>query len=174
MTSWWRRQIEIFSTWLALCEGNPPVTGGFPSKRPVTRSSDIFFDLSLNKRSSKWSRRRWFEMPWRSLWRHCKASHGTGDRALSEPMMTHLTNPTYDHLVTLIMHYIDVIMSAMASQITASRLFTQPFIQAQIKNSKALRPWPLWGEFTGGRWVPLTKCQWRGKCFHLMKSSRII
>ena len=149
-------------------------TGGFPSKRPVTRSSDIFFDLSLNKRSSKWSRRRWFEMPWRSLWRHCKASHGTGDRALSEPMMTHLTNPTDDHLVTLIMHYIDVIMSAMASQITASRLFTEPFIQAQIKNSKALRHWPLWGEFTGGRWVPLTKCQWRGKCFHLMKSSRII
>ena len=119
MTSWWRRLIETFSTWLALCEGNPPLTGGFPSKRPVTRSSDIFFDLSLNKRSRKRSRRWWFEMPWRSLWRHCKASHGTGDRALSEPMMTQFTNPTYDHLATLIMHYIDVIMSAMASQITS-------------------------------------------------------
>ena len=32
----------------------------------------------------------------------------------------------------------------------ASRLFTQPFIQAQIKaNIKAPRHWPLWGEFTG-------------------------
>ena len=31
----------------------------------------------------------------------------------------------------------------------ASRLFTQPFIQAQIKeNIKALRPWPMCGEFT--------------------------
>ena len=33
-----------FSALLALCEGNP-VTGGFPSQSPVTRSFDIFFDL---------------------------------------------------------------------------------------------------------------------------------
>ena len=32
---WWRHQMEIFSALLALCEGNPPVTGGFPSQRPV-------------------------------------------------------------------------------------------------------------------------------------------
>ena len=32
----------------------------------------------------------------------------------------------------------------------ASRLITQPFVQAQIKeNIKAPRHWPLWGEFTG-------------------------
>ena len=30
----------------------------------------------------------------------------------------------------------------------------------------------LWGEFTGDRWIPCTKGQWRGKCFHLMASSR--
>ena len=53
-----------------------------------------------------------------------------------------------------------------------SRLFTQPFIQAQIKeNIKAQCHWPLWGEFTGDRWIPRTKGQWRGKCFHLMTSS---
>ena len=28
-TSWWRHQTELFSTLLALCEGNQPVTGGF-------------------------------------------------------------------------------------------------------------------------------------------------
>ena len=34
-----------------------------------------------------------------------------------------------------------------------SRLFTQPFVQAQInENIKALRHWLLWGEFTGDRW----------------------
>ena len=39
----------------------------------------------------------------------------------------------------------------------ASRLFIQPFVQAQIKeNIKAPRHWPLWGEFTGHRWIPLT------------------
>ena len=54
----------------------------------------------------------------------------------------------------------------------ASRLFTQPFIQTQIKeNIKASRHWPLCGEFTGDRWIPRTNGQWRGKCFHLMTSS---
>ena len=28
--SWWRHRKEKFSALLALCEGNPPVTGGFP------------------------------------------------------------------------------------------------------------------------------------------------
>ena len=37
----------------------------------------------------------------------------------------------------------------------ASLLFTQPFIKAQIKEkTKALRHWPLWGEFTGHLWIP--------------------
>ena len=31
MVSWWRHQME-FSALLALCEGNPPVTGGSPQK----------------------------------------------------------------------------------------------------------------------------------------------
>ena len=34
-----------------------------PSQRPVTRSFDVFFDLRLNKCSSKQSRHRWFETP---------------------------------------------------------------------------------------------------------------
>ena len=63
--------METFSAFLALCAGNSPVTGEFPSQRPVTRNFDIFFDLGLNKRSSKQSRRPWFETPTRSLWRHC-------------------------------------------------------------------------------------------------------
>ena len=54
----------------------------------------------------------------------------------------------------------------------ASRLFTQTFIQAQIKeNIKPPRHWPLCGEFTGDRWIPSTKGQWCWKCFHLMTSS---
>ena len=42
--------METFSALLALCEGNPPVTGGFPSQKPVTRTFDVFFDQRLNKR----------------------------------------------------------------------------------------------------------------------------
>ena len=69
--TWWRHQMETFSALLALCAGNSPVTGEFPSQRPVTRSFDAFFDLRLNKRLSKQSRGWWFEMPSCSLWRHC-------------------------------------------------------------------------------------------------------
>ena len=55
-TTWWRHQMERFSTLLAVCDGNSPVTSEFPSQRPVTRSFDVFFDLRLNKRLSKHSR----------------------------------------------------------------------------------------------------------------------
>ena len=40
--------MEIVSVLLALCVGNSPVTGEFPSQRPVTQSFDVFFDLRLN------------------------------------------------------------------------------------------------------------------------------
>ena len=67
---WWCHQMETLSALLALCEGNPPVIGGFPSQRPVTWSCDVFFDLRLNKHLCKHSRRWWFETPSWSLWRH--------------------------------------------------------------------------------------------------------
>ena len=47
--------METFSTLQAFCVGNSPVTGEFPSQRPVTRSFGVFFDLCLNKRLSKQS-----------------------------------------------------------------------------------------------------------------------
>ena len=59
------------STLMALCEGNPPVTGGFPLQRSVTRSFDVFIEFPMNKRLNKQWRRWGFEMPSRSLWRHC-------------------------------------------------------------------------------------------------------
>ena len=37
--------METFSALLAFCAGNSPVTGEFPTQRPVTRSFDVFFDL---------------------------------------------------------------------------------------------------------------------------------
>ena len=73
--SWWCHQMETFSTLLALCVGNSPVTGEFSSQRPVTRSFDVFFDRRLNKRLSKQSWGWRFEAPSRPLWRHCNVLH---------------------------------------------------------------------------------------------------
>ena len=70
VSSWWRHQMETFST-LQACERNSLVTGEFPPQKPATRSFDVFFDLRLNKLLSKLSRRRWFQTASRSLWRHC-------------------------------------------------------------------------------------------------------
>ena len=53
--------METFSALLAICAGNSLVTGEFPAQRPVTRSFDVFFDVSPNKRLSK-------------QWRHCNGS----------------------------------------------------------------------------------------------------
>ena len=69
----WRHQMETFSASLTLCSGNSPVTGEFPSQRPVTRSFGVFFDLRLNYRLSKQSWGWWLETPSRSFCRHCNA-----------------------------------------------------------------------------------------------------
>ena len=60
-----------FSRYWPFAWGNSPVTGEFPSRSPMTRRIDVFFDLHPKKRLSKQSRRWWIETPSCSLWRHC-------------------------------------------------------------------------------------------------------
>ena len=50
--AWWRHQMETFSTLLVLCVGNSPVTGVFPTQRPVTRGFDAFFNGWVNNREA--------------------------------------------------------------------------------------------------------------------------
>ena len=68
--AWWRHQMETFSALLAICAGNSPFLGEFPTQRPVTRSFDAYFDLRLNKRLCKQSWGWWFETLLCPLWRH--------------------------------------------------------------------------------------------------------
>ena len=93
--------METFSALLVLCAGNSPVTGEFPSQRPVTRSFDVFFDLRPNKRLSKHSWGWWFETSSRSLWRHCNVSM-TPNRISSNGAGFHLNN--HRHMF-LYLHY---------------------------------------------------------------------
>ena len=60
-STWWRHQMETFSALLALCAGNSLAPGELSPQRPVTRSSDVLFNLRLNKRLNKHSRRLLFE-----------------------------------------------------------------------------------------------------------------
>ena len=75
--------METITALLPFGAGNSPVTGEFPSQRPVIRIFDVFFDLHLNKRLSKQSGRQWFEMSSRSSC-HCNA-RGMGIHGKSHP-----------------------------------------------------------------------------------------
>ena len=81
LLTWWRHQIESFCALLALCAGNLPVPGKFPStgefhpQRPMRRSFEVFFNLCLNKRLSKQSWGWWFEKPSHPLRRHSNETH---------------------------------------------------------------------------------------------------
>ena len=93
----------------------------------------------------------------------------TWDKILTESIIhcrIHIDAPPgFDMLMTS-----SIIMTSQWARLRlispASRLFTQSFVQTQIKeNIKAPRHWPLRGKFTE------TNGQLRGKCFHLMTSS---
>ena len=73
--------------------GNSPVTGEFPAQWLVTRGLNIFFDLRQNKWLSKQSRRRWFDTPSRSLWRHCSMNFN--------PILTLVTWPVRGRLAAI-------------------------------------------------------------------------
>ena len=62
--------METFSALLAICAGNSPASGEFPTQRPVTQSFDVYFYLRPNKQLSKQAWGWWFETPSRPLWRH--------------------------------------------------------------------------------------------------------
>ena len=77
--AWWRHQMETSPRYWPFCAGNSPVTGKFPTQKPVTRSFDVFFHLCLNKQLSKQSWGWWFETPSHQLWRHCNSLAVTKD-----------------------------------------------------------------------------------------------
>ena len=67
-------------------------------------------------------------------------------------------------------HYDDVIMTTMASQITSlTVVYSTVYLDAdQRKHQRSASLAFVWGIH---RWIPRTKGQLRGKCFHLMTSS---
>ena len=77
--AWWRHGMETLSALLALCDGNPSVTGGH--KGPLMGSFNVSFYANLRKLLNKQSRGRRMKMFWWSfnvavmvdhgLWRHC-------------------------------------------------------------------------------------------------------
>ena len=71
-----------------------------------------------------------------------------------------------------VLHYDDVIMTTIASQITSlTSVYSTVYSDAhQRKHQSSASLAFVWGTHRD-RWIPRTKGQLRGKCFHLMTSS---
>ena len=78
----------------------------------------------------------------------------------------------YTDYFIILVHYADVIMTKMASQITSLTIvYSTVYSDAdQIKHQSSASLAFVWG-IHRDRWIPRTKGQLRGKCFHLMTSS---
>ena len=120
----------------------------------------LMFTL-MNKRLSKQSRRRWFQTPSHSLWRHSNempllpsiiSQHRDGSR-----------NPPSWNIRTrsLLIHYNDVIMGTIASQIASLTIvYSTVYSNADRRKHSKRRVTGLWSpEFTGDRWIPPTNGQ---------------
>ena len=159
------------------------------TQSPVTRRFDVFFDKRLCKQSRGW----WFETPPCSLWRHCNfkgkgwdhchcpkanyeiigeiiRTHGVQFHMYADDCQLYITCDSPD--LNDSTHYDDVRMGAIASQITSLAIFYSAFysgvVQRKHQSSASLAF--VWG-IHRDRWIPRTKGQLRGKCFHLMTSS---
>ena len=98
---------------LAFCGGNSPVTGELPAQRPVTRSFDSFVDLRLNKRLSNTRNA--------GNLRHHRTYYDvtSGGIAMIKFRESEQDLNLQRDICTAGVHYCDVIMFAMASQITS-------------------------------------------------------
>ena len=167
--------METFSALLAICAGNSPVNGEFPSQRPVTRSVDVFFDLSLNKRLSKQSKPWWFETSSCSLWRHrnviwCAININHNDHPGIKIASIRLCTQVL----------VDINITKSDERLGVSndwqRMFVQQRIQANNKENKFCIAVLLYAECMGDRkrlvmgrtfpWCPHDiKCFWLKKVF---------
>ena len=112
------------------------VNDGLPPQMSMTRCFDAFFDLRLNKRLSKQSRRLWFETPSRSLWRHCNEGR-------------HVVDPRMCLLLINSLQWRHNGPDSVSNHQLHDCLLNRLFIRRSKKTSKPRVNWPLCGEFTG-------------------------
>ena len=100
--------------------------------------------------------------------------YGTSTLLIQQNMKFYWLLSTGVHMVHMVpsQHYDDVIMSALASQITILTIvYSIVYSDAdQRKHQSSASLAFVWG-IHRDRWIPRTNGQLRGKCFHLMTSS---
>ena len=121
------------------------------------------------------------EMSFESIRRLLQKLNGSGESGKTSlevtPLINLQNNAFTDFDIStldddLLVHYADVIMTTMASQITSlTDVYSTVYSDAdQRKHQSSASLAFVWGIHQDW-WIPRTKCQLRGKCFHLMTSS---
>ena len=152
--------METFSALLAICAGNSPVPGEFPTQRPVTRSCDVFFYLRLNKRLSKHSWGWWLETLSRPLWRHLNAAAASYDPPFTTSDGTGRPTPLQWWR-----------LKSPAYRNANANANANVWSGADQRKHQTPRHWPLCARGIH-RWPvnsPQHKWPVRGKCFHLWR-----
>ena len=73
-------------------------------------------------------------------------------------IITYFSHMIYPHIVSHLGNNINIIMSAMVSQITGFTIvYLNVCSDADQRKHQSPSPWPLGGKFTGDWWIPHTK-----------------
>ena len=145
--------METFSALLAICAGNSPVTGEFPTQRPVTRSFDVYFDLRPNERLSKQSRGWWFETLSSPLWRHRNVACRNDEPMTRHWLWTHkccITSELWGISCDNILDNENVIMERQCYVLclcTGAARYTAAMAMAILYCDTELRAWRKWCKY---------------------------
>ena len=134
-----------------------------PRHWPLCLCGEVIGDRPVNSRTNGQWRGKCFHLMTSSWWnidavcvsdRNYGINWRTGYRGFSQ------------------IHYNEVIMTTMASQITSlTVVYSTVYSDADPRKHRSSASLAfVWGTHRD-RWIPRTKGQLRGKCFHLMKSS---
>ena len=140
---------NIFRVTGPLC-GEFTGPGELPTRRPVTRSFDVFFDLRLNKRLSKQPWGWWFETLSCPLWRHGNGKYGICEQILyrkpckhtipqAERRCSHLWIIKITHVTTYVLHMRRCMCQVRGPSLNIKIMFTG----IRIHSLKIRRSWDL-------------------------------
>ena len=102
----------------------------FQLEKSKPESFDVFFDMQMNKRLSKQSRRRWFETPSCPLWRH----YDVNGLSLTSDIEVHMI-----HISRVIITYTFESLSSL-TQITQSTVYNWVEKKISKTNTKMREP----------------------------------
>ena len=152
---------------------------------PATSSFDVFFGVHVHR--NKWLNEQWSCRCLRRhdvlVTQHVKNHTSAPSLFVKKVILTTVSAWSDDHtlyvprsllmpLPVFLCHYIDVIMTTMASQITSLTVVSSiVYSDADQRKHQSSASLAFVWRIPRDRWIPRTKGQLRGKCFHLMTSS---